>query len=226
MKGTVRAMKHLQTADPLLWKAFKTLESSEFARIDERLDRTPEPKRYFADICETIVGQQLSGKAAATIHARFVGLCHVVTPARVLDLALDELRGVGISYAKGRALLDLADKVQRKALVLRNLEQVTDDELRQRLITVKGIGPWTAEMILMFTLFRPDVFSPGDLGLQKGVQIAYGLAKLPTPEWVMQKSAAWSPYRTYVSMMLWRLVDSRKEKTTPAKKVARRKSVA
>lgn len=226
MTGTARTMMHLKRVDPTLWKAFMTLERAEFVRVDERLGRTPNPKQFFADICETIIGQQLSGKAAATIHGRFVGLCPKVTPERVSGLSLDALRSVGISYAKGRALLDLAEKVQTKALVLKNLDTVLDEELRKRLIAVKGIGPWTAEMILMFTLYRPDVFSPGDLGLQKGVQIAYRLPKLPTPEYVLKKSVAWSPYRTYVSMLLWRLVDSKKEKKVAGGIEVRRKSVS
>lgn len=212
MKGSVQAMRHFKKTDPVLWRAFSTLTKDNFVRIDERLGGRPNPRRVFEDICETIIGQQLSGKAANTIYKRFKALCPKVTPDRVAALNLDELRGVGISYAKGRALHDLAYKVSEGILQLRGIEKVTDEDLRRRLIAVRGIGPWTAEMILMFTLYRPDVFSPGDLGLQKGVQMVYKMKSLPNHEQMLRKSLSWSPYRTYAAMLLWRLVDSNREK--------------
>lgn len=212
MKGSVKAMRHFKKVDPTLWKAFSSLSKENFSRIDDRLDGKPNPRKVFEDICATIIGQQLSGKAANTIFKRFKALCPHTTPKCVATLNLEELRGVGISYAKGRALHDLSNKVVEGNLRLIDVTKIGDEELRHRLIAVRGIGPWTAEMILMFTLYRPDVFSPGDLGLQKGVQMVYAMKSLPTHEQMLKKSLLWSPYRTYAAMLLWRLVDTQKER--------------
>jgi DNA-3-methyladenine glycosylase II len=171
----------------------------------------PNMRMVFADICETIVGQQLSGKAAKTIFTRFQALCGKISAKRVVALNLEELRSVGISYAKGRALHDLADRIESGLLNLKDIDRIEDEELRHRLIAVRGIGPWTSEIILMFTLHRADVFSAGDLGLQKGVQLVYNLKSLPSHAYVTRVSLGWSPYRTYAALLLWRLVDSKKE---------------
>lgn len=207
-----RALRHFRRIDEKLFKAAMSLSRAERAAIERRL-RTRMPARLlFDNVCETIIGQQLSGKAADTIYRRFEKLCGRITPKIVASKSLDDFRRAGISYAKGRALHDLSYKVSEGLLPLTKFHTMGDEEIRHRLIQVRGIGPWTAEMILMFSLGREDVFSNGDLGLQKAIWLVYNLKKLPSHDQMEKISKTYLPYRTYAAMILWRYLDTKKKR--------------
>src|SRR6476659_10031166 len=165
---------------------------------------------HFDAVCRSIVFQQLSGKAAGTIHGRFQDLYGGRTPlpAELVDTSDEKLRGIGLSRQKSAYLKDLAARVVAGDLPVDTLHELTDDEIITALTQVKGIGRWTAQMFLMFRLGRPDVLPDLDLGIQKGIQRAYKLRKLPSPERVKKIGAKWAPYRTVASWYLWRLVDT------------------
>ena len=166
------------------------------------------PEGMFELLVRSIVGQQLTGKAAETIYSRFKKLVGTVTPRRILKHDEPELRTVGLSGNKARTILGLA----RPALEGLNLEKVdhlSDDEIKEALVKIKGIGPWTAEMFLIFGLGRPDVFSAGDLGLRKGLKIVYQLEELPEPKECPELFEPWRPYRSAASWYLWRAIENR-----------------
>ncbi len=164
---------------------------------------------YFADLCDSIVGQQLSVKAGATIWARVRALLgNEILPEKVLQVEDIRYREAGMSWAKIRYMKDLADQTQSGRLHLLDLSQQSNEEIIASLTKVKGIGPWTVEMFLMFTLGRPDVFSLGDLGLKRGVQKIYNLPEEPSKQALLELSQKWSPYRTYASRVLWNSLDN------------------
>jgi DNA-3-methyladenine glycosylase II len=168
---------------------------------------------HFLAIARSIVYQQLSGKAAATIYGRFAGLFEdeIPTAPRLLQLTDDELRGVGLSRQKSTYLRDLAERVHRGSVTIDTLHDLPDEEIIAALTSIKGIGRWTAQMFLIFRLGRPDVLPDLDLGIQKGIQRAYRMRKLPTPRKVLEVGKKWAPYRTVASWYLWRSLDAKAE---------------
>jgi DNA-3-methyladenine glycosylase II len=167
---------------------------------------------HFDAVCRSIVFQQLSGKAAGTIHGRFQGLYGGRTPlpAELASTSDEHLRSIGLSRQKSAYLKDLGSRVALGELPIETLHELSDEEIISALTQVKGIGRWTAQMFLMFRLGRPDVLPDLDLGVQKGMQQAYRLRKLPTPERVKKIGAKWAPYRTVGSWYMWRLLDTPK----------------
>ena len=165
--------------------------------------------RYFADLLEAITNQQLSGKAASTIFGRVRDLCDgKISPEAILNLTEDQLRSAGLSFAKIGYLKDLAEKTKKGELTIQLLDKLPDDEVITKLVAVKGIGRWTAEMFLMFSLGRPDVFPVDDLGIRKGFE------KVTGRKFDKEKSAKfalkqWSPYRTVASWYLWRSLENK-----------------
>jgi DNA-3-methyladenine glycosylase II len=162
-------------------------------------------------LARSIVSQQLSGKAAATIWLRFLALypgSRFPRPAQILATADPALRGAGLSGAKAAALKDLARHVVDKKLVPARMPAATDDEITAMLLPVRGIGPWSVHMFLMFALARPDVLPVGDLGVRKGMQRHFGLRKLPEPERMTKLAAPWRPYRSIAAWYMWRLLES------------------
>jgi DNA-3-methyladenine glycosylase II len=172
---------------------------------------------YFAALVRSVVFQQLSTKAASTIHARLVGLLPdgAVTAPAVAALTEEQFRSVGISRQKSMYLRDLSEKIVSGVLTLEGLEQLDDEGVIAALTTVKGIGRWTAEMFLMFRLHRPDVLPVGDLGILTAVQRAYGMRKRPTPERLRKLGDAWKPYRSIACWYLWRSLDNGKAVSRP-----------
>jgi len=166
-------------------------------------------RSHFHDLVRSIVYQQLSGKAAGTIHGRVVALFprKHVDPARLLRLSDESLRGAGLSRQKVAYLRDLADKVHTGAVPLHRVGRMTDDAIIEHLVQVKGVGRWTAQMFLMFRLGRPDVLPELDLGIQNAVQRAYGLRRRATPDDVRRIGAAWRPYCSVACWYLWRSLD-------------------
>lgn len=162
------------------------------------------PKNYFLRLCREIAGQQLSEHASHAIFSRFKKLYPKrVSPKVILQTAHERLRDVGMSHAKAKYLKNLAQAVADKKLQLNKLDSMSDEEIKKQLIQIKGIGPWTAEMFLMFTLGRIDVFSHGDLGLRKALKKIYGFKKDPSIKTVERIIKKWSPYKTYAARILW-----------------------
>ncbi len=161
----------------------------------------------FNALARAIAYQQLSTKAAATIHGRFAALFPEESPnaEHAVNLSIQELRSVGLSQAKTLSTLDLAEKSLAGDLpAARKMGRMTDDEIIASLCQVRGIGPWTAQMYLVFNLGRPDVMPSTDLGIQKGVQNIYHMRQLPTPEKVMNKTRHLKPFRSAASWYFWR----------------------
>ena len=200
-----KIQNHFAIVDPKLHSAI-----DEDIRLFSVNTKKKSPAELFQSLCKTIVGQQLSGKAAHSIHNRFVDLFprKHVSPKRLLEFNEHDLRAVGMSYGKARALRDHAEKVIEGKIVYKDIEKKTDKEIKDMLLQVRGVGPWTVEMFLMFSLAREDIFSPKDLGLQKGIQKIYNLKEKPTEEEAEDIAKKWSPYRTYASIILWHAVDT------------------
>ncbi len=162
---------------------------------------------HFPYLVRSIVYQQLAGKAAATIHGRFVDAVGGRVNPRSIGKASDEaLRGAGLSRGKLAAIRDLSDKSRR--LRLNELEYLPDDEVLERLISVRGIGPWTAQMFLMFALRRPDVWPTGDLGVRAGYAKVHGLAETPTEKEMMPLGEPYRPWRSAAAWYMWRVLDT------------------
>ncbi len=194
-----KALTHLKK-DPILKKVIEKHGG---------LDEIPLIENIFEDIVATIVGQQLSTKAANTIFERFKKLLkNNVTPKRILKTKDEDLRSVGISFAKIKYIKDLASKVNSLELDLENLKNQSDEEVMITLTKIKGIGPWTAQMILMFTLNREDVFSVGDLGLRSAISKLYNV-KRDNFKKVEKISQNWKPYRSLASRYLWKSLDTK-----------------
>lgn len=179
-------------------------------------------KNYFEALARAIVYQQLSGKAAATIFARFRALFPsrgFPKPADVLAMPETQLRAAGLSAQKVSYLRDLALKFSDGTITPRLFRQgkhgaaaASNDDIIKHLTAVKGIGTWTAHMFLMFTLHRLDVLPTGDLGIQKGFKIVYALKKLPNEQQMEKRAAPWRAHATVASWYLWRVADEAKEK--------------
>ncbi|MEI6578852.1 MAG: DNA-3-methyladenine glycosylase 2 family protein [Eubacteriales bacterium] len=158
----------------------------------------------FASLTASIVGQQLSGKVADVIYARVNKLCNLnINPRIILELPVEKIRKAGLSYSKINYLKNLASAVEDKSIIFENIDALTNEEIIAMLTAVKGIGQWTAEMFLIFTLGREDVFSAGDGGLQRAVCQIYGIEEKPTKKQLEDISGNWKPYRTYASLYLW-----------------------
>lgn len=159
----------------------------------------------FDSLVQSIIYQQISGSAANSIYRKLLGeIGSRVTPEKLNTITDDQLRRSGISPQKIRYLRDLTEKVISRELDLSVIHELSDDEIVQKLTAVKGIGVWTAQMFLIFTLGRPDVFPSGDLGIQNAMKKHYGV-KGKTIEKRMTKIAGkWSPYRTAATLILWK----------------------
>ena len=165
----------------------------------------PITKNPYESLVEAIITQQLSGKAADSISARFRDIYgKFPKPADVLRTSDGKLRKAGLSYMKVSYIKDLSNKVESKELRLAYMKNLTDKEVIEQLTIVKGIGRWTAEMFLIFSLGRQDVLPVGDLGLKKGIQKLYSLSELPEKEEMEKIAQKWRPYRSVATWYLWR----------------------
>lgn len=195
------AVRHLKRTDPVMGSLIARVGPCRFGKQTDH--------SHFHHLTRAIVYQQLSGKAAATIHRRFLELFDGRSPEaeEVLDQPETALRGCGLSTQKTRYVRDLAGHVRDASLKLDRIHALPDDEVIAALTRVKGIGRWSAQMFLMFRLGRPDVLPDGDLGIQNAVRRAYGLRSLPAPRRVRRIGAPWSPWATIASWYLWRSID-------------------
>ena len=172
---------------------------------------------HFAMLVRAIVFQQLSTKAATTIHNRLIECLpgKAATPQGLAQVTESQLRAAGISRQKAGYLRDLGLKVAGGALPLDAVDAMTDEQVIEALTQVKGIGRWTAEMFLIFRLQRPDVLPLGDLGIVTAIQKAYRLRKKPTPDRMRKLGEAWRPYRSVAIWYLWREFDTPVRQAAP-----------
>jgi DNA-3-methyladenine glycosylase II len=194
-----QALQHLRRVDPVMGDVIR--RAGPF-RLKPRRDR-------FYSLVSSILSQQISGKAAASIRAR---LEDYVAPGKISAETLgrmkpQQLRGIGVSPQKATYLLDLAERVQSGALKLDRLPRLADDKVIEALIQVKGIGVWTAQMFLIFSLGRMDVFPHDDLGVRAAIRNLYGLEDLPDKETSHRIAAPWRPYASVASWYCWRSLE-------------------
>lgn len=165
---------------------------------------------FYRSLTRAIIYQQLSGKAAKTISDRFVALYKekkYPSPKDVLKTDHEILRSVGLSNAKAKYIKNISQAFLDGSVDHQNLGSLSDDDIMNQLVSIKGVGPWTAQMFLMFTLNRPDIFPTGDLGVQKGFQQYFKLKELPSPKIMEKRSQKWKPHRTVASLFFWKVVD-------------------
>lgn len=182
-------------------------QDMKLAKIIKRVGNYQIKKRnnHFASLVEAIISQQLASAAADAIIRRFKKLYPIFPkPIQVLNTKDSKLRSVGLSKMKVGYLKDLAKKIEDGDLKIRTLSKESDEEIIAQLIQVKGIGRWTAEMFLIFSCGRLDVLPVGDLGLRKGVQLAFSLQDLPKPKEVEKIGMRWKPYRSVATWYLWK----------------------
>jgi DNA-3-methyladenine glycosylase II len=172
--------------------------------VDTRRRRRP-PVDAYGMLLRSVIGQQLSVKAAATIYDRVLELFGGATPPpqALLDADPQALRDAGLSWRKVEYVRDLAAHVLSGELELDRLEELGDEEVIAEITAVRGFGVWSAHMFLIFFLERPDVLPTGDLGIRRAVQVAYGLEELPTPAELEALAEPWRPHRTLASIYLW-----------------------
>ena len=167
---------------------------------------------YFQSLLRSIVFQQLSGKAAKTIYERFVNLIPKTSnlcPNEVLKLDKDEMRKAGLSFQKIDYVRNLADYFTNNSFQKKDVEKMSDQEISKELIQIKGIGQWTVDMFLMFTLNRPDILPYKDLGIQKGIMKILNMKNMPSKKEMEICSKKWRPYRTIACWYLWRIADDK-----------------
>lgn len=198
-----RAAEELARRDPVMARLVAT-------HGPMRLGPRPRVADRFERLAEAIAYQQLAGAAAAAIWGRVVALTAPgpFDPSAVLALADEQLRGAGLSRAKVAALRDLALKVDDGSVALHRLGRMSDDEVVAELTQVRGIGPWSAHMVLLFDLHRLDVWPTGDYGVRAGFGIAYGLTDIPTPRELEAHGDALRPYRSVAAWYCWRATDT------------------
>ena len=204
------AIRHLSERDDVL-KAL-VAETAPF-QIDVEDAQSP-----YEVLLESIVYQSISGKAAATIFGRIKALTAsggVPSPEEILKLRRPALRKAGLSGAKVEAMRDLAQKTLDGVVPSHDeAVKMSDDELVERLVSVRGIGAWTVEMFLIFRLGRPDVLPIHDLGVKKGWSVAYGRKYMPKPQELLKVGERWRPYRTVASWYMWRAFERAGYKVT------------
>ena len=167
---------------------------------------------YFQSLFRSIVFQQLSGEAAQTIFNRLVKLIpekSILCPKEVLKLDKDDMRKAGLSFQKINYVRNLADYFKNNSLKKKDFEIMTNEEISRELIQIKGIGQWTVDMFLMFTLNRTDIFPYGDLGIQKGIMKILNSEIIPSKKEMENCSKKWKPFRTIACWYLWRMTDDK-----------------
>lgn len=209
MPATDDGVAHLRAADPVLDALIDRV--GDLPTDEDEAESRGRPDDHYGALVRSIVGQQLSTKAARAIYlrltARFDG--RTPTPEQVLADDPEELRAAaGLSRMKVSFLRSLAEHVQDGTLELERIAELPDEDVITELIAVKGIGEWSAHMYLMFHLRRPDVLAWGDLGVRRAVQVAYGLQDAPLRAELTEMAEPWRPHRTLACRYLWRSLDA------------------
>ena len=205
MRASPKIVAELAAADPVMARLID--EHGAVVRRDLRRER---PHDAYGALLRSIVGQQLSTKAARTIYGRMLELFggHAPTPKQLLAADPDAIRAAGLSRPKIAYLRDLAQHVEDGELELERLHDLPDEDVIEQLTAVKGIGDWSAHMFLMFHLGRPDILPVGDLGIRNAVKAQYRLRKLPDPKRLERIARPWRPYRTLACLYLWSSLDN------------------
>ena len=194
------ALKHLAGSDRRFSKLIKKFGSPNFEPQDN----------YFKSLVRSIIYQQLSGKSAFVIYSRLLKLFPVdqfPSPNELLLISDQIYRDIGLSKQKAIYIKEIAKAFKSKTVQSDKLKEMTNDRIRNDLIKIKGIGPWTIDMFLMFTLNRPDVLPTGDLGIQKGYMVFFDIDFLPGKDYMIKNAEKWRPFRTIACWYLWKLVD-------------------
>jgi DNA-3-methyladenine glycosylase II len=202
------SLRFFVNSEPVLYLRARDQKMSTLIDLvgDVSLDLRGTP---LAALVRSIIGQQLSSRAAASIWNKLQGVCGEVSPSGLDHLDDDALRSAGLSRPKVAYLRDLIGRVRSGELDLDALETMPDEELIERLTSVHGVGVWTAEMFMIFCLGRLDVFAPNDLGLRSAMKWLYSLPDLPSPKESVPIADLWRPYRTVASLYLWQAVTRR-----------------
>jgi DNA-3-methyladenine glycosylase II len=200
-----RAVAALREADPVMARLI-----DEHATVVRRDLKSERPGDAYGALLRSIVGQQLSTKAASTIYGRMMDIFggHAPTPRQLLAADPDKIRAAGLSRPKIAYLRDLAQHVEDGTLELERLDELPDEEVSGQLTAIKGLGQWTADMFLMFHLRRPDVLPVGDQGIRRAVQVEYRMRKLPDPKRLEKVARPWRPHRTLACLFLWSSLDN------------------
>jgi DNA-3-methyladenine glycosylase II len=198
-------LEQLRGSDPVMRRLV-----DEHGPLDEEERRRGRPLEPYGALVRSIVGQQLSTKAARSIYERLTALFdgRTPTPPELLAADPEDVRSVGLSRPKVAYLRSLAEHVESGELELARLSELPDEEVTEQLTAVKGLGQWTADMFLIFHLGRPDVLPVGDLGVRRAVERAYGLPDLPDAAQLTQIGEPWRPHRSLASLYLWRSLDN------------------
>lgn len=198
-----RAAKHLAKNDSVLKPI---IARTGVATITPHTD-------YYWELIDSIISQQLSVKAAASIEKRFQELfgTEFPEPAAILEKSIEELRSVGLSGAKAVYIRDLAQRISDGSLKFDKFDSLSNDEIIAELTAVKGIGEWTAHMFLMFCMGRLDILATGDLGIRNGIRALYGFPDAPSPEQVKEVATAnhWHPYESVACWYVWHSLDNK-----------------
>jgi DNA-3-methyladenine glycosylase II len=199
------ALQQLRTSDPVMRRLV-----DRHGPLNDEERRRGRPLEPYGALVRSIVGQQLSTKAARSIYGRLTELFGGKTPSPAELLAADpeEVRSAGLSRPKVAYLRSLAEHVESGELELARLSELPDDEVSEQLTAVKGLGQWTADMFLIFHLGRPDVLPVGDLGIRRAVEREYGLDDLPDAARLTEIGESWRPQRSLASLYLWRSLDN------------------
>ena len=186
-------------SDPVLKKLHKQYGPHQFEDRSEKL---------YEELVESIIGQQLSGKAADTIFKRFLALFNnkFPTPEKLMKTDAEKLRSAGMSYSKAAYIKNIANAFKNGDLDSKKLKKMSDEDVKKELTKIKGVGNWTAEMILIFTLKREDVFSLGDAGLRRAIKNLYNIDKEKD---ILKLSENWKPNRSFACWYLWRSLENR-----------------
>jgi DNA-3-methyladenine glycosylase II len=205
VKASAKAIAALREADPVMARLID--EHTAAVRRDLRQDRRGDA---YGALLRSIVGQQLSTKAASTIYGRLIEIFggHAPTPQQLRAADPEEIRAAGLSRAKVAYLRDLAQHVEEGTLELDRLDELPDEEVSAQLTAIKGLGQWTADMFLMFHLRRPDVLPVGDQGIRRAVQVEYRMRKLPDAKRLEKVARPWRPHRTLACLYLWSSLDN------------------
>ena len=200
-----KALASLRKSDDVMKRLVK-----EHGPLDHDKRRRGRPNDAYGALLRSIVGQQLSTKAARTIYERLTEIFggRTPTPRELLDADPELIREAGLSRAKVSYLRDLAEHVEDGELDLQALPELDDEEVSAQLIAIKGLGQWTVDMFLIFHLGRPDVLPVGDLGIRRAVQVQYGLKELPVAGDLERIAEPWRPWRSLACLYLWTSLDN------------------
>ena len=195
-----RAIQHLRQSDPRLGEWIDRIGVLQFP--------TPQVREPYVALLETIAHQQLAGAAARAIWTRVIGLFENEVPCskRLVEMTEEHLRSAGLSRSKALAMRDICHRVNAGTIPSAALiTQMSDTQIYAQLMEVRGVGPWTVDMLMMFTLCRPDIMPITDYGVRKGFQVLYRKRALPSPQQLLKLSEKWRPHRSVAALYLWRI---------------------